>query len=147
MSSGVFAGILGGDMQDHWHSFDIWRDHQRVLLGEAEAQRLAREARPVWRERIVEYLRLFDEFTGRLLGLGRQVVPSHRAFSTDEEVAPSGPGLVEAQVRSSSVIELRKEEEGYVIQEVDLGTGNHILYLSTEEPEWAAWIWNRKTHD
>jgi hypothetical protein len=49
-------------------------------------------------------------------------------------------------VRSSSVIEFHQEEEGYVIREVDLGTGDHILYLSTEEPEWAAWIWERKTH-
>ena len=55
-----------------------------------------------------------------------------------EEGAPS--------VRSSSVIELHREGEGYVIREVDLGTGDHILYLSTEEPEWAAWIWEQKTH-
>jgi hypothetical protein len=52
-------------------------------------------------------------------------------------------GLVEAQVRPSSVIEFHQEVEGYVIREVDLGTGDHILYLSTEEPERAAWIWER----
>ena len=49
-------------------------------------------------------------------------------------------------VRSSSVLELHREGDGYVIREVDLCTGDHILYLSTEEPEWAAWIWERKTH-
>jgi hypothetical protein len=89
-----------------------------------------------------------ERFSGRIPGLGRQVVLSHRTFPPDEEVAPSGmeAGLVEAQVRSSSVIEFHQEEEGYVIREVDLGTGNHILYLSTEEPEWAAWIWERTTH-
>jgi hypothetical protein len=47
---------------------------------------------------------------------------------------------------SRSVIEFHQEGEGYVIREVDLGTGDHILYLSTEEPEWASWIWERKTH-
>jgi hypothetical protein len=41
---------------------------------------------------------------------------------------------------------LHREGEGFVIREVDLGTGDHILYLSTEEPEWAAWIWEQKIH-
>ena len=49
-------------------------------------------------------------------------------------------------MRSSSVIEFHREAGGYVIQEVDLGTGDSILYLSTEEPEWAAWIWEQKIH-
>ena len=135
-------------MQGLWHSFYIWRERQRDLLGEAEAQRFARAARPDWREHLGKYYRLFDEFAGRILGLGRQVVPSHRAFPPDEEIAPSGTkaGLVGVHVCSSSVIELHQEEEGYVIREVDLGTGNHILYLSTEEPEWATWIWELKTH-
>lgn len=135
-------------MQDGWHDFDLWRERQRGLLREAEAQRFARAARPDWREHLGKYYRLFDEFAGRILGLGREVVPSHRAFPPNEEVAPSGTGagLVEAQVRSSSVIEFHQEEEGYVIREVDLCTGNHIFYLSTEEPEWAAWIWERNTH-
>jgi hypothetical protein len=48
-------------------------------------------------------------------------------------------------VRSSSVLEFNREGAGYVIREVDLGTGDHILYLSAEEPEWAAWTWERKT--
>src|SRR5688500_3471752 len=107
-------------MQSGWHDFEIWRGRQRDLLAEAEAQRLARAARPGWRERLGKYRHLLDGFSGRLLGLGRQVVPSHRTFPPDEEVAPSrtGAGLVGAQVRSSSVIELHQEEEGYVIREV-----------------------------
>ena len=135
-------------MQDGRHDFDIWRERQRDLLREAEAQRLARVSRPDWRERLGKYRRLFDEFAGGISGLGREMIPSHRAFPPDEEVAPSGAeaGLVEAQVRSSSVIEFHREAEGYVIREVDLGTGDHILYLSTEEPEWATWIWERKIH-
>jgi hypothetical protein len=135
-------------MQGGWHDFEIWREHQRDLLGQAEAQRLARVARPDSRKRLGKYRHLLDGLSSRILGLGRQVVPSHRTFPPDEEVAPSGTGagLVGAQVRSSSVIELHQEEEGYVIREVDLGTGDHILYLSTEEPEWAAWIWEQKTH-
>jgi hypothetical protein len=135
-------------MQGGWHDLDIWRERQRGLLGEAEAQRLARAARPDWRERLGKYHGLLERFSGRLLGLGRRVAPSRRAFPLDEEVVPSGTeaGLVEAQVRSSSVIEFHREAEGYVIREVDLGTGDNILYLSTEEPEWAAWIWERKIH-
>ena len=135
-------------MQGGWHDFEIWREHQRDLLREAEAQRFARAERPDWRERLGKCRSLLERFSSRFLGLGREVIPSHRAFPPDEEVAPSGmeAGLVEAQVRSSSVIEFHQEEEGYVIREVDLGTGDHILYLSTEEPEWAAWIWERKTH-
>jgi len=73
-------------MQGGWHDLDFWRERQRDLLGEVEAQRLARTRRPGWKA------------------------------------------------------------EGYVIREVDLGTGDHILYLATEEPEWAAWIWEQKTH-
>jgi hypothetical protein len=135
-------------MQGGWHDFDVWRERQRDLLREAEDRRFARAARPDWRERLGEYRSLLRRFSGRILELGRQVMPSHRAFPLDEDVAPSrtGAGLVEAQVRSSSVIEFHQEGEGYVIREVDLGTGDHILYLSTEEPEWAAWIWERKTH-
>ncbi len=135
-------------MRGGWHDFDIWRERRRDLLGEAEARRLARAARPDWRERLGKYRPLLERFSGRILGLGRRAVPSHRPFPPDEEVVPSGTeaGLVEARVRSSSVIELHQEEEGYVIREVDLGTGDDILYLSTEEPEWAAWIWERKVH-
>jgi hypothetical protein len=142
-------------MQGGWHDFDIWREHQRELLREAEAHRFARAARPDWRERLSKYHNLLDRFAGRILRLGRRVSPSRGALPPDEEVAPSGmgAGLVEAifeerapRVRSGSVIELHREGEGYVIREVDLGTGDHILYLSTEEPEWAAWIWERKTH-
>jgi hypothetical protein len=135
-------------MQSSWHDFDVWRERQRDLLREAEARRLARAARPDWRDRLSKYGGLLERFADRILGLGRQVVPPQMVIPPDEEVAPSGAGagLVEAQVRSSSVIEFHQEEEGYVIREVDLGTGDHLLYLSTNEPEWAAWIWERKTH-
>ena len=135
-------------MQGGWHGFEIWRERQRDLLGEAEARRLARAASPDWRQRLGKYRSLFKGFIGKTLGLGREMVPADRVFPPDEEVAAPGmsAGLVEARVRSSSVIELHQEEEGYVIREVDLGTGDHILYLSTEEPEWAAWIWEQKTH-
>ena len=135
-------------MRGGWHDFDIWRGRHRDLLGEAEAQRLARAARPAWRERLGKYRSVLDWFSGRIPGLGRQVFPSLRPFPPEEEVVPSGTEarLVEAQVRSSSVIEFHQEEEGYVIREVDLGTGDHILYLSTEEPEWATWIWEQKIH-
>jgi hypothetical protein len=133
-------------MQGGWQDFEIWRERQRGLLREAEARRFAREVRPDWRESFGQYLGLLDRFSARILGLGREVITSSRAFPPDEEAAPSGTGLVEAQVRSSSVIEFHQQEEAYVIREVDLGTGDNILYLSTEEPEWAAWIWERKTH-
>ena len=135
-------------MQGGRHDFEFWRERQRGLLGEAEARRLARAVRPDWRERFGQYLGLLDRFSARILGLGREVVTSHRAFPPNEEIAPSvtRTGLVEAQVRSSSVIEFHQEEEGYVIREVDLSTGDDILYLSTEEPEWAAWIWDLKIH-
>jgi hypothetical protein len=135
-------------MKGAWDDFDIWRQRQRDFLREAEANRLARAGHPDLKDRLGKYYRLLDGFAGRVLGLGRRVVPSHEALPPDEEVARSGrgAGLVEAHVRSSSVIEFHQEEEGYVIREVDLGTGDHILYLSTEEPEWAAWIWERKTH-
>ncbi|MBD0357005.1 MAG: hypothetical protein ICV57_07500, partial [Rubrobacter sp.] len=111
--------------------------------------------RPSWKEQLGDYRKLLGKFTSRIGGLGRPAVSSRRGFPPDEEVAPSGGryGLVEAvfeerapMVRSSSVIELHREGEGYVIREVDLGTGDHILHLSTEEPEWAAWIWERKIH-
>ena len=136
-------------MQGGWHEFDYWRERQRDLLREAEAQRLART------EDLGIYRRLLSSFADGIKGLGRRAVSSRGVFPPDEEVAPSGAraGLVEAifedgsaAVRSSSVIELHHEGEGYVIREVDLGTGDHILYLSTEEPEWAAWIWEQKTH-
>jgi hypothetical protein len=140
-------------MQGGWQNFEIWRDHQRGLLEEAEARRLARAVRPDWRGRLGESYRLLDSFAGRILGLGRRAVPSRKALPPAEEVATPATGLVEAIIderaaplRSSSVIELHREAEGYVIREVDLGTGDNILYLSTEEPEWAAWIWERKTH-
>jgi hypothetical protein len=142
-------------MQGGWHDFENWRGRQRDLLAEAEAQRLARAARPDWRERLGEYRGFLERFGGRVVRLGRRVVPPPGAFPPDEEVPPSGTGagLVEAIIddgarplRSSSVLEFHREEESYVIREVDLGTGDDILYLSTEEPEWAAWIWERKTH-
>ena len=142
-------------MQGGRHDFEIWRERQRGLLGEAEARRLARAVRPDWRERFGQYLGLLDRFSARILGLGREVVTSHRAFPPNEEVATPGTeaGLVEAIIderarpfRSSSVIEFHREAEGYVIREVDLSTGDDILYLSTEEPEWAAWIWDLKIH-
>ena len=118
-------------MQGGWHDFDLWRERHRDLLGEAEAQRFARAARPDWRERLGKYRPLLERLSGRILGLGREAVSSRRPFPPDEEVVPSGTGagLVEAQVRSSSVIEFHQEEEGYVIREVDLGTGDHILYI------------------
>ena len=142
-------------MQGGWHDFDVWRERQRDLLREAEAQRFARAARPGWRERLGTYRDLLGRFAGGISRVGRRGSPSYGAFPPDEEVAPSGmgAGLVEAifeerapRVRAGSVIELHQEGEGYVIREVDLGTGDHILYLSTEEPEWAAWIWEQKTH-
>ncbi len=135
-------------MQGSWHDFDVWREHQRDLLREAEARRLARAAHSDWRDHLSKYLDLLERFTDRILGLGQRVSPSCGTFPPDEEVASwgIGAGLVEAQVRSSSVIEFHQEEEGYVIREVDLGTGDHLLYLSTNEAEWAAWIWERKTH-
>jgi hypothetical protein len=142
-------------MQGGWHDFDYWRERQRDLLREAEARRLARTRRPGWTERLGNYRHLLSRFTSRIREVGRRAVSSRGAFPPDEEVSPSGAraGLVEAvfeerapSVRSGSVIELHREGEGYVIREVDLGTGDHILYLSTEEPEWAAWIWEQKTH-
>ena len=133
-------------MQGGWHDFDIWRERRRELLGEAEARKLARAARPDWRERLGKYRPLLDWLGGSILGLRRETVDARKAFPPDEEVVPSGTGLVEAQVRSSSVIELHQEERGYIIREVDLGTGDHILYLSTDKPEWAAWIWEQKIH-
>jgi len=141
-------------MQGGWHAFDICRERQREFLKEAEVRRLAQAGRPRT-ERFGDYRRLLSRFADRIIGLGRRVAPSREVVPPDEEVVPSGgrSGLVEAvfedrapSVRSSSVIEFHREGEGYVIREVDLGTGDHILYLSTEEPEWAAWIWGQKTH-
>jgi hypothetical protein len=150
-----FAGILGrARMQGGWHDFDYWRERQRDLLGEVEEQRLARTQRQGWTERLEDYRRLLGRFMNGIKGLSTRTVPSRGAFPPDEEVTSSRAraGLVEAifeegapSVRSSSVIELHREAEGYVIQEVDLGTGDHILYLSTEEPEWAAWIWEQRS--
>jgi hypothetical protein len=142
-------------MQGGWHDFDHWRERQRDLLGEAEARRLARTTHPDRRGCLGDYRQLLSRFADSIKGLGRRAVSSRDAFPPDEEVAPSGAqaGLVEAVfeerapwVRSSSVIELHREGEGYVVREVDLGTGDHILYLATEEPEWATWIWEQKTH-
>src|SRR5918995_948593 len=132
-------------MQGGWHDFEIWRDRRRELLEEAEARRLARAARPDRRERFEKYRPLLERFGDRIFKLGREAIPSRKAFPPEEDVVASGAevGLVEAQVRSSSVIEFHQEERGYVIREVDLGTGDDILYLSTDEPEWAAWIWER----
>jgi hypothetical protein len=142
-------------MQGGWHDFDYWRQRQRDLLGEVEEQRLARTQRPGWTERLGDFRRLLSRFAASIKGLGRRAVSSRRVFPPDEEVTASGAqvGLVEAifdvgapSVRPSSVIELHREGEGYVIREVDLGTGDHILYLSTEVPEWATWIWEQKIH-
>jgi hypothetical protein len=140
-------------MQGGWHDLDLWRERQRDLLREAEARRISRTGRPDWIERLGGYRRVLSGFTGVIRGLGRRIA-SRRVFPP-EEITPSRAesGLVEAifeeracPVPSSSVIEFHREGEGYVIREVDLGTGDHILYLSTEEPEWAAWIWDQKTH-
>ncbi len=142
-------------MQGGWHDFNYWRERQRDLLKEVEEQRLARTRRPGWTERLGDYRRLLSRFAGNIKGLGRRAVSSRGTFPPEEEVTSPGAraGLVEAifeagapSVRPSSVIELHREGEGYVIREVDLGTGDHILYLATEEPEWAAWIWEQKTH-
>ena len=142
-------------MQGGWQDFDYWRERHRDLLKDAEAQRLARTRRPDWTERLGNYRRLLMSFADSIKGLGRRALSSRGVFPPDEEVASSGAqaGLVEAifedgaaSVRSSSVIEFHREGEGYVIREVDLGTGDHILYLSTQESEWAAWIWEQKTH-
>ncbi len=125
-------------MQGGWHDFDYWRERQRDLLGEVEEQRLARTQRQGWTERLEDYRRLLGRFMNGIKGLSTRTVPSRGAFPPDEEVTSSGAraGLVEAifeegapSVRSSSVIELHREAEGYVIREVDLGTGDHILYL------------------
>ena len=140
-------------MQGGWHDFDYWRGRQGDLLEEAEARRLVKRRRPSWTEQLGNYSKRLSTFASRIRGLGRRGVSSRGAFPPDEEVAASGTraGLVEAileegapSVRSGSVIELHREGEGYVIRQVDLGTGDHILYLSTEEQEWAAWIWEQK---
>ena len=138
-------------MQGGWHDLDLWRERQRDLLKEAEARRISQMMRPDWMERLEGYWR---GFTGVIRGLGRRIA-SRGVFPQDEEIRPSRAesGLVEAifeeracPVPSSSVIEFHREGEGYVMREVDLGSGDHILYLSTEEPEWAAWIWDQKTN-
>ena len=142
-------------MQGGWQDFDHWREHQRDLLREAEGQRIALTQRPGWTERLGDYRRLLSRFIDGIRGLSRRAASFRGTFPPEEEVAATGlrAGLVEAifeegapSVRSSSVIELHREGEGYVIRQVDLGTGDHILYLSTEEPEWAAWIWEQKIH-
>src|SRR5215211_3009395 len=142
-------------MQGGWHDLDIWRERQRDLLREAEARRISRTRRPDWMERLGGYRRVLNGFTGAMRGLGRRIA-SRRVFPPDEEITPSRAesGLVEAifeeracPVPSSGVIGFHREGEGYVIREVDLGTGDHILYLSTEEPEWAARIWDQKTRE
>jgi hypothetical protein len=134
------------------YEFDVWKERQREYLREAETRRLARAGRPGWTSYLGDYRRLLSGFVGRILRLGEYAASPLAALPTSGEVVPSGAGLVEAvfeertrSVRSSSVIEFHREGEGYVIREVDLGTGNHILYLNTEEPEWAAWIWEQKT--
>jgi hypothetical protein len=151
----ILQGFREERMQGSLHDLDVWRERHRSLLREAEAQRLARAARPALRERLGRHLGLLEWFADKVVGLGRRVSPHYVTIPTDEEVTPSGTGagLVEAifeekapRVRAGSVIELHRDGEEYVIREVDLGTGDHILYLSTEEPEWAAWIWERKTH-
>jgi hypothetical protein len=122
------------------------------FLREAETRRLARAGRPDWATHLGGYRRLLSTFVGRILGLREYAASSPAALPTSGEVVPSGAGLVEAvfakrtrPIRSNSVIEFHREGEGYVIREVDLGTGDHILYLNTEEPNWAAWIWEQKT--
>jgi hypothetical protein len=138
-------------MQGGWHDLDLWRERQRDLLKEAEARRISRTMRPDWMERLEGYR---GWFTGVTRELGRRIAP-RGVFPPDEESRPprAESELVEAifeeracPVPSSSVIEFHREGEGYVIREVDLGSGDHILYLSTEEPEWAAWIWDQKTN-
>jgi hypothetical protein len=138
-------------MQGGWHDLDLWKERQRDLLKEAEARRISRTMRPDWMERLGRYR---GWFTGVIRDLGRRIAP-RGVFPPDEEIRPprAESGLVEAifeeracPVPSSSVIEFHREGEGYVIREVDLGSGDHILYLSTEEPEWAAWIWDQKTN-
>jgi hypothetical protein len=125
-------------MQGGWHDFDYWKERQRDLLGEVEEQRLARAQRPGWTERVKDYRRLLNRFMNGIRGLSRRTVPSQGAFPRDEEVTSSGAraGLVEAIFEGGAPS----------IREVDLGTGDHILYFSTEEPEWAAWIWEQKIH-
>jgi hypothetical protein len=138
-------------MQGGWHDLDSWRERQRDLLEEAEARRISRAMRPDLMERLEGHRRWF---TGVIRDLGRRIA-SRRVVPLDEKIRPprAESGLVEAifeeracPVPSSSVIEFHREGEGYVIREVDLGSGDHILYLSTEEPEWAAWIWDQKTN-
>ncbi len=122
------------------------------FLREAEMRRLARAGGPDWTTHLGGYRPLLSGFVGRILSVGEYAASSPAALPTSGEVVPSGAGLVEAvfeertrPIRSSSVIEFHREGEGYVIREVDLGTGDHILYLNTEEPNWAAWIWEQKT--
>ena len=135
------------------YEFDVWKERQREFLREAETRRLARTKRPGWVSHLNHYRRVMSGFVGSILGLGVRAASSRAALSTSGEVVLSGAGLVEAvfeegasTTRSSSVIEFHREGEGYVIREVDLGTGDNILYLITEEPEWAAWIWEQKIH-
>jgi hypothetical protein len=142
-------------MHGCWHDFEASRERQRDILREAEVRRLARAAGKKPREtRPWSALRLLRALDGKLREFLRPLVPTGGEIPPEDEAAvPSaGDGLVGAafeegvySLRPSSVIELRREAEGYVVHEVDLLTGDDVLYLSTEEPEWAAWIWNQKT--
>lgn len=142
-------------MHGGWYDIEASRERQRDFAREAEAQRLARAAAKARGGRAGSHYRLLgaiDErirtFLGRLTPAGGEILPDN-----ETAVSSTGHGLVGAvfeegicSERSSSVIEFRREAEGYVIREVDLLTGDDVLYLSTEEPEWAAWIWRQKTH-
>jgi hypothetical protein len=134
-----------------WYDFEASRERQRDFLREAEARRLARAAKARGAR---AGSRLFAALDGRIRELMGPLMPAGKEIPPDEEstVLSARHGLVDAvfeegvrSVRSSSVIEFRREAEGYVIREVDLLTGDDVLYLSTEEPEWAAWIWRQKT--
>ena len=77
-------------MQGGWHDFDYWRERQRELLREAEAQRLARTGRPSRPERLGKYRPLLSSVADTIKGLGRLLVSSPRVFPPDEEVVQSG---------------------------------------------------------
>lgn len=142
-------------MHGGWYDFEVSRERRRDFLREAEAQRLVRAAGVLRGKRpgsCHRMLRTLDEKVRAYLG---RRTPPGKAIPPDEATTVSSTGheLVSAffeegvySLRPSSVIELRREAEAYVIREVDLLTGDDVLYLSTEEPEWAAWIWKQKTH-
>jgi hypothetical protein len=140
-------------MHGCWHDFEASRERQRDILREAEALRLARTVRvhggrPRWSSGPLGVI------GAKIRAYLRRLAPSGNALPPDNQTAVSGADNGSAgavfeegvySLRPSSVIELRREAEGYVVHEVDLLTGDDVLYLSTEEPEWAAWIWTQKT--